>query len=457
MKPAIWTRSLHLPAERLADLRHVTITALARPDLYTERTWGGLPEASYRVNMDDDLEVYAQTDTSGNCSIRRVGDNSEIHFLPAQVTETLKNCDILPFLSPDGRFAAVRQRQGRLQIWRLDGSTAEMWLEDSAVNWVHCRADGAAVALGHIGGAISVYDLVQRRRLHRLDPDGLTREIVVALHPTEPLVAVTSYYSDFMQVRDLRTGKVIKTLETPDGGYRVAWHPAGHMLAVNEGDHYTIRLYDRQTFELRGTVGPTGGGCCFYFNHAGDRLAAHSWKSTVQIFDVATGRLLFEVPFTQPTLDLHFSRDDRRLAGFVHGNQIGIWQVADGRVCQALQRPPDHPRQEEFGDLAVSPDGRLVAATIGSGIGIWDLQRRNLLALLPLQDPRFVRFALGPDGALLTGDRSGTYRWPLRRTTDLVHVWHLGPPVPLALPPGAFLTQTRDGHGLALSFRPVGP
>jgi WD40 repeat protein/Tfp pilus assembly protein PilF len=450
-------RSLRLPAARWADLRQVAITALVRPDLYPERTWPGLPEGSDDVCMDEDLQIYARTDQRGNCSIRRVDGDQEIHFLPGPEAGPTKVESALPFLSPDARFVGIVHGDGRLQLWKLDQPRAEVWFEDTAVHRVHFRPDSTAVAIGHRQGAISVYDLTQRRAVFRLVPDGLTREIEVALHPTEPLIAVTSYFADFMQVRDLRTGKVIKAFETQDGGYCVAWDPAGHLLAINEGDHATIRLYDRVTFALRGTVGPTGPGCRFTFNHAGNRLAARDWTGSIQLFDVATGRLLFEIPLAHPTLECRFSRDDRRLGVFIHGNHLGIWQVADGQECQPLLRPLAPPGQQIVGDVAVSPGGRLGAGTVADGFTLWDLPRRTELAFLPLEGGRFVLFMPGPEAALVTGDQSGTFRWPLRQAVGHPDLWRLGPPQPLALPPSPYVTQSADGKVLAVAFRPVGP
>src|SRR5207237_761508 len=148
----------------------------------------------------------------------------------------------------------------------------------------------------HAGGAISLYDLHTGRLVKRLAPDALTREVVIALHPTEPLVAVASYFTKVVQVRDLRTEKVIKSLDMQASGFHVAWHPEGHTLAVSDGEN--IRLFDRTTFQHQRSFGSAGtGGARLFFNHSGDQLAVTGWDGFVRLYDIATGHLSFQVPY----------------------------------------------------------------------------------------------------------------------------------------------------------------
>jgi WD40 repeat protein len=447
-------RALKLGPERLHDLRNATIAALAKPDIYPDRTWDGFPPGSVNVHFDDRLEVYARTDRNGNCSIRRVDGDVELHRLPGQGPAGEQHW---PLLSRDARFVAVRHQDGRLRLWKLDGIRPEVLLEEKEVNWVDFRPDSRQVAFSHLDGAITVHDLTTGQRVH-WPPDGLTREVVIALHPTEPLVAAASYFAKNVQVRDVRTGKVVKSLAMPHSGIHVAWHPAGHTLAASDGDGDALHLFDLATSRSR-TIGPTGSGSRVVFSHDGNQLAVHDWDGSVRLFEVATGQMLFRIPYTKPIKLLCFHQDGRRLAGFTERGRLGTWRVGDSREYRTLVRQPS---QEGviYNQASISADGRLLAVAITGGVGLWDLETGRFLDLLPLHSrdlhPHFVLFEPGPDGALLTGDASGTYRWPIHGDGSRPGLRRIGPPQPLTLPAGLHICQSSDGRVLVSCFRPVG-
>jgi WD40 repeat protein len=444
-------QELNLPAQKFQELRNATLAALIMPDLYPVQTWPGFPAGSRFVDFDDNLEIYARTDAHGNCSIRRVTGDVELHFLPDPGQPGL---GAWPVLSRDARFVAVRQFDHRLRLWKLDGAKPQVLLTEKEVWWVDFHPDGQQVAFSHTGGAITLYHLTTGRRI-RLGPDALTREVILALHPTKPLVAVSSYFAQVVQVRDLRTGAVVKSLDIRWNGSHVAWHPKGHSLAVSDGDK--IHLFDAATFRRLRTFGSTGRGAFLSFNHAGDQLVAYGWRGTVQLYEVATGRQLLQVPLACPTFSLRFDHADRRLAGFVKGDRLGICEVGDGREYRTLGRP-SLPEDGEYRSAAVSPDGRLLAVVTTDGVGFWDLEGGQELDFLRLSNARVVHFD-APHGALLIGDQSGTYRWPMRPDPAVPGLWHIGPPRPLALPAGrspSSLSQSDDGRVLVTHFRAVG-
>src|SRR5579871_2330435 len=380
-------RELNLSADRFHELRNATIAALIMPDLYPAQTWPGYPAGSRYVDFDDNLEVYARTDEHGTCSIRRVDGDEELYLLPGPAPSKV-GC--VPFLSRDARWVAVRWADGRLSLWKLDGAKPEVLLTETNVYWVDFRSNSQEVAFSHVGGAITLYDLHTGRLVKRLAPDALTREVVIALHPTEPLVAVASYFTKVVQVRHLQTEEVVKSLDMQADGTHVAWHPQGHTLAVSDGGN--IHLFDGTTFQQLCTFGPAGEGARLFFNHAGTQLAVYGWDAMLRLYDSATGQLLFQVPTTPTsTHSLRFDRDDRRLVGFINGNRLGIWRVANGREYRTLARQGllDKAR---YSGASISPDGRLLAGVLADGIGFWDLDSGTELGFLPLENPRFVHF-----------------------------------------------------------------
>ena len=442
-------RSLGLPGTRLDAVRSSALAALALPDLYREKRQLGSLEGAAYVDVDDGLTIYARTDRNGNCTVRRLADDSEVLSLHDASAAGPENW---PFLNRDGRFLAIRHSRGEVQVWQLDGVQPRKLLTDKKVIWVDFHPRLAQVAFVHENGAVDLHDLSSGEK-RRLPPDMLSHDVAIALHPTEPLVAVAAYSAKVVKIRDFRTGEVIKSLDLSSSGFSVAWHPQGHTLAVGGGG--VIRLFDRATFACRMTFAANaGGGERLFFNHTGDRLATYGWNGALHLYDAITGQLLFRVPNARPMIALRFDRDDRRLAGSVEGDRLGIWQVGDGRECRTLVRQSMSADKTYLG-ASVSPDNRLLAVCVGDGVSVWDLDSGNELGFLPLKRPRFAHFEPAPRAALLIGDDCTTFRWPLHADDAEPGLIRIGPPEALALPAGAAPGQSSDGKVLATACRAV--
>jgi serine/threonine protein kinase/WD40 repeat protein len=442
-------RSLDLPAEKFHDLRNAVIASLALPDLHLTGPWNDWPAGAVSFDFDDTHTIYARTDSQGNCSIRRVADDTELHP-PLPVPGGLSWLR----LSRDGRYVALVANSG-LDLWKLDDEPATRILSEKNGRWVDFHRDGRQVALAYNDGAIRLFELPSGEQLCSLAPHHtLTEEISIALHPKEPLVAICSYHGTEIQIRDVRTGKVEATLPQGTRPNNVAWHPDGRTLAVGLAESHKIRLYDRASRKLFRTL-ETGSTASFLtFNHAGDRLAVAGWDGFVELFDVGTGQKLFA---TAPNWvwPRSFRQDDQRLPGGVENGKLGIWQVGDGRELRTLVRM-DRPEKALYqGGTAVSPDGRLLAAAMTDGFGLWDLASGSELYFVRTEG-RGNSVLFEPSGALLTLTPKGLFRWPIREQSDAAGHCVMGPPEQLSLLSGSALGQSRDGLVIVTCARTTG-
>ena len=448
-------RTLNLPDEKLHELRNAVIATLTLPDLHLAGPWNDWPADAHSFDFDAEHAVYARTHRQGTCSVRRVADDAELHRLPGL------GGPAAPFLSRDGKFLAVVHgpQQGpaqwgvAVQLWNLEEATARQIRSEEQARFVDFRRNGQQVALAYNDGAINLFELPSGKQLGRLAPNTLTREVTTALHPTEPVVAVCSYFGSVVQLRDLRTGEVFSTLPQSTRPLSVAWHPDGRTLAVGLAEAQLIRLYDRTTLRLLRTLETASTASFLVFNHTGDRLAVNGWKGRMEVFDVGTGQKLF-APTPNWSPAPRFSRDDRRLAGGIQDGKLGIWQVGDGREFRTLVRRA-MPEKVEYESVAVSPDGRLLAAGMHDGFGLWDLASGSELAFIPTGGQHnLVHFE--PSGALLALCPTGLVRWPVRQESGTPGSCVLGPPERLPLPCGSALGQSRDGRVIVTCSRAVG-
>ena len=105
---------------------------------------------------------------------------------------------------------------------------------------------------------------------------------MIALHPTEPLVAAASYIDQVLQLRDLGTGKVLASEPQTDRPLALAWHPDGRTLAVGT-NRRQIRLYDRRTWQVYRTLETDFFPTSMAFDPVGDRLAANEYGLNMRV------------------------------------------------------------------------------------------------------------------------------------------------------------------------------
>jgi WD40 repeat protein len=451
-KAAAIGRELNQPPEWFDRLRNEAIAALSLTDIHITQSWDGFPPGTRFATVSEDFELYARTDENGACSVLRVADDTVVARLPALEEHTIA------FFGP-GRLLGLHGGSGRWQLWDLAGEEPMRRLGTDDVHWVDFRSDGKLVAMSHRNGSISVYATDTGVCRHRLEPNVITRDLYIQLHPTEPVVACCSYFSRTLQVRNLESGAVIVSLTLPwtaGGSGGCAWSPDGGTLAVPDGNGGPIHLYRfdvvARSLQLTRALPAQGnGGLGVQFNPAGDRLVGRGWGGPIHLLDVPTGRWLFS-SLSFPALDKSSARFDptgTRLAAARVGareERIGLWSVADGREYRALVH--DGPGQP-FGPLAIHPGGRLVAQSFTDGVALFDLEtnREVAFAALPLGA---CRICFDGAGNLLTNSSVGFLRWPVRPDPARPSRLTIGPPERLPFHAGScFIAASRDGKVLA--------
>jgi WD40 repeat protein len=427
-------RHLHLPEERIRELRNEAIACMALPDLRVAREWDGWPDGSVSLAFDGALERYARVDRQGNVSIRRVADDREVRRLAVGAGERSLG------LSPDGRYLVVSGFRPT-QLWDLSGQEP-VKLREGPTAGLAFSPDSRQFVQGDVDGAIGVYELPSCRRLRRLEPGP--RPHWLAFHPTERKLAVAHHTG--VQVRDLETGKVLANFPHVREPYPCsAWHPDGKTLATVGGDR-VIRLWDVATRkEIAHMEGTKNGGIGFTFNHHGDLLASTSWDGMIRLWDTRTGKQVLSTVSNGG--GPRFSPDDRLLAPRISGTKLQILEVAVGHEYRTLMRDPVLG-QGFYDYTAVSGDGRLLAAGMHDGFGLWDLTSGKPLAFVPMRWMPGVLFE--PNGALLTYGDNGLLRWPVRPDPASPGLLQVGPPQTL-LSAGAptNVSSSRDGRVIA--------
>ncbi|MCP3914869.1 MAG: protein kinase [bacterium] len=292
-----------------------------------------------------------------------------------------------------------------------------------------------------------------RGRLHRALPgpaplaalapvlSGLTRS-KVALSPDGRRVAAGA---DVLYVWDVESGERKLALEGTGVGFvAVEYDPQGRWLgAVDRGQ--SLWIFDAETGSPRipPLSDPPVVGTALAFSADGERVASTSTNTAIQVWEAATGRVLYRlVGHAGGVTSLSFRAGGRRLASASDDATLRVWDLGRERSVRTLLghrrgvyaayspdgerivsgsddhtiriwRDPDTglrlPAQSRTGDFRMfaTPDcTRIAVRSMRGTVTFWDLTTDTELAALPL-DPVYRWGAMHPGGERFAATSDG--------------------------------------------------
>jgi WD40 repeat protein len=286
-----------------------------------------------------------------------------------------RNHPIAFAVSADGTTIATACAEGRVVLRRLaDGWDSPRTLDDRGlVLAIAFAPDGRSLALGRDGPEITVCDLgpggaehdskipIRGARALALSPDG--RTLAASSGPTGEII-----------LWDMAANRERARLR----GHRstvisLAFSPDGRTLASGPYGDRAIILWDPATGAGRSRLAATSGPitvAALAFSPDGSWLASASlFEGSVRIWDRA-GRVVRRLDGRASGLNsVGFSADGRLLATTHHGGRVNLWDVATGRLLAGLVS-----HTEWLWGAAFLSDGRTLAAVASDDdLRLWDV------------------------------------------------------------------------------------
>ncbi|MBC7977817.1 MAG: protein kinase [Myxococcales bacterium] len=256
----------------------------------------------------------------------------------------------------------------------------------------------------------------------------------------------------FMLARAVETlGPERLRLAEHDGTvWSAAFSPDGAQIAT--ADDRSARLWDARTGALRFTLRHDDMVASAAFSTDGQRLVTASYDGTVGVWDPATGQRLRTLTGRSEDGRIRYRKavfgpaQDLIAAVHANGARVDVWNATSGERVTTLDnagaRGPDV-------DLAVSPDGRwLAAAGQGPQVQIWDT--RDWTHVVPLAAADVPSLAFDPvRPRIATVSRAGVAAiWDVVDGRRLVTLQDAGEPMDHVVysPDGAWIANaSRDG------------
>ena len=224
--------------------------------------------------------------------------------------------------------------------------------------------------------------------------------------------------TDTIRVWNLIDGKEVETIPLPvrRGGADVWHHNAlsldGHFCAISMPKQ--IRVFEiataKELWSIPNSELEKGTLVAFAGN---DKLVTADHKNVVQLWKVATGKLVRQFNLGSKAGVLAATIDGTRLATLEHHNYaidryldkdlVHVWDLATGKELQKLSAPP----KSWFMKVQFAPDGKTVFTSFytknsGTNAASWDVATGKQTAVLGSPYP----LAVSPDGNLVAVGRA---------------------------------------------------
>lgn len=307
-----------------------------------------------------------------------VKERSPTDLEKASMNHRLLNLDY----SPDGHLLACTAKDGQVRVFdAMSGALYHTFPSARDSNGHHSRyddvplcfaSDGRTLVASNGDQSATVYDVVARKVMHRLEAhEGALIDIVISTDGKWVATSGEDRPLRLTHLWDLRTGRLLERL---DGPRCVAFSP--HTEQIEVALRYKDKVVIRNVESKQERTIVEGADCWSLTYFPDGAWLAVGVNSEVQLYETATGQRLPRdlIGMDGPVMKLGFSPDSRMVAIPTWGGDIQLWNFERMQDYGRVPLPISHARSAQF-----SPDGNTLAvSTEAHGVRLyrapsWDM------------------------------------------------------------------------------------
>ena len=225
-------------------------------------------------------------------------------------------------------------------------------------------------------------------------------------------------YNNKINFLSIQAGKVVRTLSGHSGNLKeLIYSPDGKMFA-SRSDNKTTRVWNLSTGKSQVTIAETpDGGYAeqgrIAFSPNSKTIATAGTNTTIKLWDVKSGKLLRALP--KADIPVTFSGDGKTLATSSReesNEALKIWDIKTGKLKRSLTFRSTNYNFIGANTVALSPNGKLLAAYYGGGgdwgqLRLWNTTTGKFRVFNQTEGDGGIAFS--PDGKnLVVSDWGGT-------------------------------------------------
>ncbi|WP_217357020.1 pentapeptide repeat-containing protein [Dolichospermum sp. UHCC 0299] len=274
--------------------------------------------------------------------------------------------------SPDGKYLATGDSDGRVQIWNAVTGRELLTLVGHShfVVSLAWSGDGLTLASGSYDTTVKLWDVQSGDCVRTLE--GHSSVVNSVAWSGDSLTLASGSYDNTVKLWNVQSGECVRTLEGHSSVVNsVAW--SGDSLTLASGSHdNTVKLWDVQSGDCVQTLeGHSDSVRSVAWSGDGLTLASGSNDNTVKLWDVQSWECVRTLEGHSSVVNsVAWSGDSLTLASGSHDNTVKLWDVQSGDCVQTLEGHSDSVRS-----VAWSGDGlTLASGSNDNTVKLWDVQ-----------------------------------------------------------------------------------
>ena len=365
--------------------------------------------------------------------------------------------------SPDGKYFAANDGQGRINVW--DTTTWKLLYtlseETSNIPKFVFSPDSKTIVSGSSNGTFRVWDIKNGQMLKRISDTpygskvsyiafskdgkslyaGMSNEVILwqvsdwkqlytksegkinsAIYNSDNSLLITGNDKGNLEYWDITNAQLQKTipvLGSPrQNVHSVAYSPDGKLLASLNSDDNEIIIWNLSE-DSQSLLPNAKSAYTLEFSHDGELLISKTWNGGVKLWNVGSNQLLLDLKagdfgsnYGTSVTSVALSPDSQTFVVSTTNNEIVFYNTSNGTIA--------FPLTPAEGTVIGFSDNNHLVTTFGSSIKVWDITSQELVRVIGGENSSIKHATLSPDRTLLASNEFSN-----SSSKRIINIWNI--------------------------------